>query len=345
MHGLALVLLLCLGACGANPGPTAPATPEGLATAATDEFAATTATLAAALRRLPPDCLLSVPTYDGSGQAVHPDILWGRQYGLPYAFYLTLTPYPNSRDRYENPSLLVSDDGLTFRDPAAGLNPLAPAPALDHNSDPDLLYDPWRRVFRLFYMESNRPVYNRLMLLESRDGRRWTRRVALSYDLTAREHFMVSPAVIAGPSGYRLFFVDITAPSHPVVVLGSPDGLRWDRKADDAVVPALPENLPPWHVDVFASDRGYIMLCCGPYAEPRLYLATSDDLQHWAFLPRPILRPGHDFHDTQQIYRSTGLSAGDELAVWYSYKDASGRWGIGLRRFSWRQLNLQRALL
>lgn len=321
-----LICLLGLVSCESIRSPVV---------SAGDEAAST---LAQALDRLPQDCILTVPTYEGSGQAVHPDILYGRAYGLANAFYLALTPYPFSRDRYENPSILVSDDGVSFREETAGLNPLAPAPAADHNSDPDLIYDAATRSLRLYYLESGRPNYNRVVLLESQDGLRWTRRTVLNYNLGAGEDFIVSPAMVPVVAGYRLFFVNITPSSHPVQVLNSTDGHSWDRKAARTVVPSLPDGLPPWHVDVFPADGRYLMLACGPYADPRIYLAFSDDLESWVFLREPILRASAAFHDTRQIYRSTGLAAGDDLAVWYSFKDTQGRWGIGLKRFSLRRL-------
>lgn len=343
-----LIYLLGLVSCDPTRSPAGP-TEEGSGASAQIEPAAKpvgieTTTLAQALRRLPQDRVLALPTYEGSGQAIHPDILYGRGHGLPQAFYLALTPYPFGRDRFENPSILVSDDGVSFREEITGLNPLAPAPATDHNSDTDLIYDAATRSLRIYYLESGRPNYNRVVLLESQDGLRWTRRTVLNYNLGAGENFIVSPAVVPATAGYRMFFVNITPKSHPVQVLSSTDGRRWDRKAARTVVPSLPGGLPPWHVDVFPADGRYLMLACGPYADPRVYLAFSDDLESWTFLQQPILRAGPAFHDTRLIYRSTGLAAGDELAVWYSFKDSQGRWGIGLKRFSLRRLREQDAL-
>ncbi|MBA3458618.1 MAG: hypothetical protein H0T46_01550 [Deltaproteobacteria bacterium] len=66
---------------------------------------------------------LEIPTYDGSGQVVHPDVLFDG-----YRYLLAYTPYPFSNGRFENPSIAISDDGLAFREIAPGVNPIAPAP-------------------------------------------------------------------------------------------------------------------------------------------------------------------------------------------------------------------------
>ena len=68
---------------------------------------------------------LHIPTYDGSGQGVHPSVLI--RSGAP-PFILSFTPYTDTDDRVVNPSIVVSDDGLVFREEQTGLNPLVPAP-------------------------------------------------------------------------------------------------------------------------------------------------------------------------------------------------------------------------
>lgn len=68
---------------------------------------------------------ITTPTYDGSGQTVHPSVLdFGQGIIRPghtawngYRYWMAMTPYPNSQAIYENPSLLCSHDGLTWTEP------------------------------------------------------------------------------------------------------------------------------------------------------------------------------------------------------------------------------------
>jgi len=53
----------------------------------------------------------NTPTYDGSGQVVNPDVVYFPSGWHGYKYWLAMTPYPNSNDDYENPSILVSNDG------------------------------------------------------------------------------------------------------------------------------------------------------------------------------------------------------------------------------------------
>ena len=83
---------------------------------------------------------LPLVTYDGSGQAVHPDFVrlpasWG---GDP--FRLVATPYPGGDQTYENPSLFTGSTGTSWVVPDGIQNPLE-RPLSGYYSDPDVLYD------------------------------------------------------------------------------------------------------------------------------------------------------------------------------------------------------------
>ena len=83
-------------------------------------------TLPQSLEKIPYDRPISlyIPTYEGTSQAVHPDIVPPGSSNLLYA--LAFTPYPFSYDQYENPSILISQNGLRFQEEQKGLNPLSP---------------------------------------------------------------------------------------------------------------------------------------------------------------------------------------------------------------------------
>src|SRR3954468_12655317 len=48
--------------------------------------------------------LMTVPTYDGSGQSVHPDVVAFDSEWHGAKFWMTMTPYPKSNQALENPS-------------------------------------------------------------------------------------------------------------------------------------------------------------------------------------------------------------------------------------------------
>lgn len=87
--------------------------------------------------------LVSIPTYDGSNQLTHPKVLYFPKGWNGYQYWMSMTPYPYEHDLYENPSIVVSNDGKTWNAPAGLTNPVSGIPsdvaAGGHYSDPQLV--------------------------------------------------------------------------------------------------------------------------------------------------------------------------------------------------------------
>ncbi|MBO9605718.1 MAG: hypothetical protein J7639_07195, partial [Paenibacillaceae bacterium] len=64
-------------------------------------------------RRYQPQ-LTQIPTYDGSGQTVHPCVLFFPEGWKGHRYWMAFTPYPDGNDQFENPSLVVSGDGVRW---------------------------------------------------------------------------------------------------------------------------------------------------------------------------------------------------------------------------------------
>ncbi|MBS1123032.1 MAG: hypothetical protein H6Q90_5260 [Deltaproteobacteria bacterium] len=260
---------------------------------------------------------LTVPTYDGSGQAVHPDVLVEGS-GAIMAF----TPYPFSNNRFENPSLLRTLDGTRFESvPEA--SPLVPAPPIDHNDDPDLRRDPVTGEYELLYLETLRPERQTLVALRTTDLATWARHDAIVYDLAHGDSFIVSPAALVVDGVTHLYYVDLI-PTARLVELVSTDGRTWDKTLAKPVAIDL-GVVTPWHVDVLRGEQGFAMLISGYDAEfvhQDLYLATSPDLVSWTLAPTPLLAHTDPALGVESLYRSTGVISGDKLVVWYSMQYA-----------------------
>jgi hypothetical protein len=315
-----LTLALALAACGTDRSPrlqwglgvqTFDAAALGLGTAdAPDPWIA----------GIQPATRLKVPTYDGSGQLVHPDVLLESTADGSRAV-MAITPYPFTNDRFENPSLVETRDGMQFAPFPGAESPLVPAPPIDHNDDPDLRLDPASGDHELLYLETLRPDRQTLVALRSRDLVHWTRRDAIVYDLAHGAPFIVSPAAIVGDDGAtHLFYVDNLAMTTAITTLVSADGMTWDPATASRVAIDL-GGVTAWHIDVIRGAHGYGMLISGfdaEFAHQNLYLATSPDLVTWTFRPAPLLAHTDPELDVATLYRSTGLVSGNTLVVWYS---------------------------
>jgi hypothetical protein len=286
---------------------------------------------------------LVIPTYDGSNQATHPDALLERsetgggdpdgsaggaggsaprgiERDAAGAAHLTLvmTPYPFSNDKLENPSLLVSDDGMTFTAPPGVAFPLVPPPAYDHNNDPDLRRDPRTGDYEILYLEALRPDRQTLVGLRSRDRQTWTRRDAVVYDLRRGDPFIVSPAALDDAGQTHLFYVDTA--DRKLYTMVSADGATWDPRSAAPVRIDL-GAVHAWHVDALRGDGGYALLISGyvdQFEHQDLYLATSPDLVTWTLRSQPLLDHGDPALGVESLYRSTGVVEHGTLVVWYA---------------------------
>jgi len=261
---------------------------------------------------------IAIPTYDGSNQATHPDVVLERSPGSPARLVMAMTPYPFSNDRFENPSLVVSADGMAFAPPPGLHNPLVPAPPTDHNNDPDLRRDPRTGEYELLYLETLRPDKQTLVALRSTDLIAWQRRDAVVYDLAHGAPFVVSPTAIEHAGNTYLFAVE--SETKRVTTMVSADGKTWDL-ATARTLPIEFGAVKPWHIDVVRGETGFAMLISGfdtGFKHQNLYLATSPDLVTWTLRPEPLLAFSDPALGVESLYRSTGLVEHGTLVVWYS---------------------------
>ncbi len=306
-----------------------------------------------ALRNIPlnQSIQLNIPTYDGTGQVVHPDVILRN--GL---FYMTITPYPWSNLEHENPSFYVSKDGLNFAPPANGVNPIVNHPPNGYNDDPDIVYNEATGEFFIYYNETPRGHdVQYLNLLRSGDGVNWKRQRLITYVIKRGDPFIVSPAIVKMAGHYFMFHVDIDTANthwckpkdpykHYIRINVSPDGIHWDKNAEAGINIDYPAGFHPWHVNVFDGHDGRFYMLINGYNSSfcdnhHLYLAYSTgDMSTWHFIPKPIVRASRDHFDSQIIYRSAGLVDGDNLYVYYSYKRYDNRWFLNVTRLSLSQI-------
>jgi len=291
------------------------------------------------LNSLPDEEILNIPTYDGLNQATHPDVLFFEEKHLSFHFFMTMTPYPFSNNKYENPSILVSYNGLKFYEQRKGLNPLVPEPLYDHNDDPDIIFINSNKSFHIYYLETMRPDSQNVCLLSSFNGLDWKKTTVINYDFKKHEIFILSPAMICVDGKYHMFYVREEKPApYSIQFITSSDAIRWSKESPTKTTTNLPNNISPWHIDVFKGDDCYYLLCCAPYGDLNLYIGRSTDLIDWDFIQTPILKYGKDFHNSERIYRSTGVVQDDVLIVWFSFRTYVNEWKIGLKKYSLDEL-------
>ena len=265
---------------------------------------------------------LTLTTYDGSGQVVHPDVA-----GVPMewngdALRLAITPYPGGDASFENPSLFTAPDAITWRVPDGLRNPVE-SPTTGYLSDPDVVFDPDSRRLWMYYRQVTGT--NDIELATSADGVHWD---APQLVVSGPNHTVVSPSVVRRAAGdWWMWAVNggsgCTAPSATIEVRRSTDGIHWGAP----VTASLSQpGYYPWHVDVeWIPSRGefwavYNVKTAGSCTTPALYLATSADGVTWTTYPAPVLARGAIAEFANVVYRSTFAydPTSDVVTFWYS---------------------------
>lgn len=278
---------------------------------------------------------LDIPTYDGSGQAVHPDVL-----NIPggfgadkWEYWMAFTPYPNTNDRLENPSILASHDGINWETPGALVNPVIPAPAntADYNSDPDLVF--YNNQLYLFYRETKEsvtPVEQRIYLVTSNNGEDWGVPTEVLFGTGATDGLM-SPAAIYD-SGFKLWIVDGWG---NLTKRTSTDGITWTDPVD-CTTTGMPIGRDYWHINVVKNGNRLDMLLTSSTgaggADARMQYAYSyDDGLTWT-TGDPVIQQTYNFESALQ-YRGSMVQRDTYLYdVYYSAQSSDGTWSIALMR-------------
>jgi len=290
---------------------------------------------------------LALPTYDGSGEAVHPDLLHFPEGWRGWEYWMAVTPYPRGNARYENPSLLVSHDGETWTVPPGLANPVVPETSAGYNSDPDLVYDAAGDRLVLVYREVA-GGFNVIRSVASADGVAWG---AASTLFRVPNHHAISPALATvDPARPTAWYVDagtvgcatqssavkVRVADAPAALTPAAPEAGWSGGRAAAPRPPrfgplhLDGGLPPARTEYWAIFPAFpVGRSCG---EGDLYLARSTDGVRWTTYPTPFLTTGVADWTRASLYRATALLdlESDRLDVWFSARSADGRWGVGL---------------
>ena len=269
---------------------------------------------------------LSTPTYDGSGQAVHPDIAYFPEGWQGYKYWMVFTPYPFGKRAYENPSILVSQDGYHWDIPPGLRNPVVGPVSRGYHADPDLLYDQKSGELWLYFMrfKDNQSYLYRVC---SSDGINWS-----NPELIFQEPYfgMLSPSILYQGGLYHLWYVDsgrlgINSGYTEVKYRTSDDGVNWSQPQKVSIDL---QGYQVWHLEVsyIPSAEEFWMFFPG-FKEGQvanrtdLFFARAVEPLQWTVSPQPVLtKSSGKAWDNTRIYRASFLydEESKEIRLWYS---------------------------
>ena len=214
--------------------------------------------------------VLTIPTYDGSGQAVHPSAVYIPGGFAGYKYWMGMTPYPGGNDTYENPSIIASNDGITWVVPAGVTNPLATCPPSGHNSDSCLVWDSVNRKLYYYYLEKLSDLTHNVYRFTITEGPLAISARSLSF---TSADYLFSPAIVLnGASDWVMW---IFGGSNILYKYVSTDGMTW---TGGNVVGIYSNGLhvesiiTPWHFSMFKYGSKYVcLLTAPPYGSSSAY--------------------------------------------------------------------------
>ena len=275
---------------------------------------------------------LDIPTYDDNPSISHLDVVLFDTPWNGWRYWMAFAPYP--AEARENPSIVVSNDGVNWQVPTGLANPLfdsADFSDIGFFSDPDLVYDPDGDQLVLYFRGTSR-VYRSV----SSDGVTWTGTSATSaaglqlvVD-SSNDAEVLSPAVVRDDDGsWTMWSVNATTTPNRLEKRTSADGITWSA----ASVPTTPAGVTFWHIDAArAADEYHLLVNTADAGNgDRLSYLRSPDGDAWSgSIEYAVDLTRYDLD--ARHYRSTFVPVpGDPLRwdVWVNtisqdYLDASG---------------------
>lgn len=286
--------------------------------------------------------VLSLMTFDGSGQAVHPDpaltpVIWDGSESQ-----LFVTPYPNGDITKENPSLFAQSSLFDWRVPSGVTNPVI-SPVSGYLSDPDELFNPDVGELWLYYRAVGDA--NQIYLMRGAGPNQWTPSTLV---VAGPNHTVVSPTVVRrGPGDWMMWAVNsgatgCTSASTTVELRRSSDGINWSPP----ITTDLTEDQAfAWHIDVewIPSKQEFWSLynvkTAGSCTTASLHFAKSVDGVHWTVLPGSVLDRGQIPEFADIVYRSSFIydETSRSITIWYSgarFDNGRYTWKIAVERLA-----------
>lgn len=231
-----------------------------------------------------------------------------------YKYWVAFTPYENSKDYFENPHIMASNDLVDWKEPNGFKNPLEPVPDrhkeyTTYNSDTELVYNEDTKMIECwwrFYDAANKDVV--LFRKTSKDGVHWSEKEQLFISPDMKFDFL-SPSVIYENGIYRMWSIN-PHDNYALEYRESKNGEKWSTPRQIKFEYEY-SDFYNWHMDIIHTPRGYEISMSGSSKNvrghndmPVFYSYSSDNVNYTK--ARPMLNPsvGTSNWDNRGLYRS-----------------------------------------
>ena len=283
-------------------------------------------------------CPIKLKNYIGNTQNVHPKVLYFSDGFGNHKYWMAYTPFPYSRDVYENPCIAYSDDGYLWMNIPG--NPLDDPHGVGYNSDTHLVYNNgllecwWRYVGK---NKSEETIYRSL----SADGIVWSKKKQMQTTNVKSINTFLSPAIICEDNKYCIWVEHSAGIDYYEAMVTDPAKWIFIRRFE---LVYTDDGMPvkPWHLDVIKDGDTYVMLvmCRNGTGidnnKVSLFITTSEDNVTYT-APEKIVGGNEEGWD-KYMYRSSIVHDDVGYKIYYSAGSGGTKtiyrrravWGIGI---------------
>lgn len=287
-----------------------------------------------------------IPEPYNIGQTVHPSVLHFDTPWNGYEYWMAITPYADSQNRFENPCVFGSHNGVNWEVPTGLTNPIEPTPTsgadlnADYNADPNLFYnnDTLYMAFRQSITQSG-SVDLYVYMVKSTDGVNWSAKKQVLYfnipDADPDNPYL-SPSLVKDGSGNVYMYY--TNYDHGTTTLslarkpitGSPMVAANYGAEQSVSIIGKPDSRMPWHVEVqWNEEYGWEMLLNAATgkggANGRLWLLSSSNGTSFDF-DASLMNPFFE-NENQILYKSSFRRLDpNHYETWISAKGINNTW-------------------
>lgn len=255
---------------------------------------------------------LTIPTYDGYNQVVHPDVVHLSTNWNGYPYWMAMTPYRNGSETNENPSVLYSSDGNSWSVPTGLTNPIVPYPgATNHYADTDLLI--WTNGTAYLYYTYYTTNSDSVLLMSSTDATNWSASSNLFSLYRASTFTVASPAVVWNGTNLVMIYTSTNNVIHRRTA-SDPAG-PWSEPSELSM-PILTGAYKYWHQDMYY-DGAYYYLLEHSESNYGLFLLRSTNSINWYNVSHGVLLAGRAGQWDTQLYRGTFVPSSSGFDLWY----------------------------
>lgn len=279
--------------------------------------------------------LILIPTYDGSNQLTHPKILYFQNGWNGYKYWMVMTPYPYSNDDYENPSIVVSNDGIHWNPPNGLKNPVSGIPkdvgSGGHFSDPHLVMrgeqmELWYRYNPALKNNKKKKVADNSINIYyrkiSKDGIHWTN----AQKMMQSKDGHLSLCVNYQNGLYKIWYATYDGFLYHSE---SVDAQKWSSPVR-CIVP-LPKGYQPYHQDIVQNGSDFYLLQTAERKSTytfQLFLLKSQDGIHFTNMAQIYPEGDRALWKNISFYRSTFFVKDNRLNLYISLIIPNWKWYI-----------------